>query len=73
MAAIILGSIAKVTVRQGSGIPQGVRQGPVVPQSSAVAIVNEAASEFASMNTSKQAQISASIGMVKVKVRADRS
>ena len=70
---IILGSIVKVTARQGSGAPQGVRQEPGVPQSSAVAIVNEATFEFALMNTSKQAQISASIGLVKVKVRTVRS
>ena len=60
MAGIILGSIKKVTARQG------------LKQSSTFAIVNEAACELAFMNTSNDAPKSVSIGLVKVKVRADK-
>jgi hypothetical protein len=54
-------------------VPQGVGQGLGVRQSSKAAIVNEEAYEFAFINTSKQAQKSASTGFVKVKVRVDKS
>jgi hypothetical protein len=73
VAAIIIRSIEKVTAKQGSVVPQGVGQGLGVRQSSKAAIVNEEAYEFAFINTSKQAQKSASTGFVKVKVRVDKS
>lgn len=62
MASIILGSNEKETARHGSA-----------PQSSKVAILKDESHELAFINTSKVAPISSSIGLVKVKVRSDRS